>query len=468
MNKAASLSRMVAGGLFVLQAMFCSLPTPAGTSATSTDQPPGRADSPQGSVYYVAMDGDDGNPGTFDLPWRTIQYAADTLQAGDTVYIRAGQYNERVIPQNSGSPGSYITYAAYENEEVTIHGDEVTVPDWGGLFEVSQKSYIVVSGLRVLNSQNAGILVDTASNIIIENNYTENTFSSGIGVWSSDHVTVRGNEVVLACNDGPQEDITIAGTDIFEVADNHVHQGAAGTNGGEGIDVKDGSSNGSVHGNHVHDLPRVGIYIDAWDKHTYNILVYQNMVHDIDAYGIVLASESGGLLENVRVYNNISYHNEYMGLGISSCCDDLSPTHPMLNLDIINNTFFGSGLGAWGGGITVDNPDIQDVTLRNNIVSQNLSFQIVVEPLVPMGELTVDHNLIDGFRGYEGEIRGSDYVEGDPRFMGALAGNFNLQAGSPAIDVGSPLEAPGDDMNGTTRPQDGDGSGTAEFDMGAY
>jgi len=59
----------------------------------------------QGTTYYVAPDGDDSNPGTEAEPWQTIQKAADTLLAGDTVYIRAGTYSERVAPLNSGSAG---------------------------------------------------------------------------------------------------------------------------------------------------------------------------------------------------------------------------------------------------------------------------------------------------------------------------------------------------------------------------
>jgi hypothetical protein len=42
----------------------------------------------QDAAYYVAPSGNDSNPGTMDRPWQTIQKAADTLIAGDTVYIR--------------------------------------------------------------------------------------------------------------------------------------------------------------------------------------------------------------------------------------------------------------------------------------------------------------------------------------------------------------------------------------------
>jgi len=37
--------------------------------------------------YYVSTSGDDSNPGTEVLPWRTIQKAADTVGPGDVVYV---------------------------------------------------------------------------------------------------------------------------------------------------------------------------------------------------------------------------------------------------------------------------------------------------------------------------------------------------------------------------------------------
>ncbi|MEK7276292.1 MAG: hypothetical protein AAB427_02990, partial [Chloroflexota bacterium] len=38
--------------------------------------------TPSDSIFYVSLDGDDANPGTFDQPWRTIQHAADVLNPG--------------------------------------------------------------------------------------------------------------------------------------------------------------------------------------------------------------------------------------------------------------------------------------------------------------------------------------------------------------------------------------------------
>ncbi len=413
-------------------------------------------------TFYVAPGGLDTNPGTESQPWRTIQKAADTMVAGDTVYVMAGTYSERVVPQASGNAGSLITYAAYPGHVVTIDGTGVALPaGWGGLFEISGRSHIEISGFRVRDAgpddNHTGILVEDSSHVTIENNSTYNTASSGIGVWDSDHVTISGNEIELACNDGEQECLTVAGTDVFEVRNNWVHDGGPGSRGGEGIDVKDGSSNGKVYGNHVETLNRLGIYVDAWDKHTYNIEVYKNTVHDCGADGLAVASEAGGLLENVRIYNNVVYHNRWLGLAVAGWGEPV-PSHPMQDIIVVNNTFHDNGWTDWGGGISIDNPDAAGVVLRNNLLSQNLSFQIMVEAGVPAP--AADHNLIDGFRGEPGEIRGTDYVEGDPAFAGPP--DYHLTAGSPAVDNGSATAAPADDFDGVPRPQ---GAG---YDIGAF
>lgn len=414
-------------------------------------------------TFFVSPEGNDSNPGTLEKPWKTISKAANSLKEGEKVYIRAGVYKERVVPKNSGKSGEEIVYSAYPCEEVIIDGQGLNIPEWSGLFDVSGLSYIKIMGFKITNSSRAGIYAEGSENITIEKNYIYNTFSSGIGIWSSKNIFILENEVVLANNDGDQENITVAGTDNFEVKGNIVHDGGPGTKGGEGIDIKDGSSNGKVYGNKVYNLNRPGIYVDAWDKHTFNIDIFQNIVFSTQNDGFCIASEMGGLLENIRIYNNLSYNNKFIGINISANGD--SSAHPMKNIKIFNNTVYKNGKGEWGGGINISSKEITNVIIANNIVSQNLSFQIALDPGVPISQLQIKNNLIDGFRNYEGETKGQNYVEGNPDFLNIENFDFHLTKISPAINKGDNSSIPSDipyDFDLNERIVDG------IVDIGAY
>ncbi|MDF2925069.1 MAG: carbohydrate-binding cenc domain protein [Paenibacillaceae bacterium] len=77
-----------------------------------------------GNTYYVAVDGEDSNPGTLEQPWRTIQKAGAMLEPGDTAVIRGGTYRESVKPARSGTAGQPITFRAMDDEQVIISGAE--------------------------------------------------------------------------------------------------------------------------------------------------------------------------------------------------------------------------------------------------------------------------------------------------------------------------------------------------------
>lgn len=82
------------------------------------------------ATYYVATNGNDASSGTEASPWRTIQKAANTLVAGDTVYVKQGTYNERIIPKNSGTSSGYINFIAYPGQSVTLDGSGLSLANW--------------------------------------------------------------------------------------------------------------------------------------------------------------------------------------------------------------------------------------------------------------------------------------------------------------------------------------------------
>ncbi|MBP7865350.1 MAG: right-handed parallel beta-helix repeat-containing protein [Acidobacteria bacterium] len=417
------------------------------------DGVPARAESaaaPRAAVYHVAVTGDDANPGTASQPWRTLGKAADTLTAGDTVLIGPGTYAERLTPAHSGTPGNYITFAAAPGAEAVLDGATVDVPEWGALVDLSLQSWIRVSGLRVINTvsnvHNPGILADTSSHILIDGNRVSNTTDSGIAAWNSTDVVVERNEVHDVCTGGFNESITIGNSSWCEVRFNHVHHGAK-----EGICLKDGATFTRAYGNRVHHTGAVCYYVDAQARPTSDIEVFGNVAHDGVENGFSIASEVGGLLERVKVYNNLAWRNGWVGIHISDCC---VADHPMSDIRVVNNTVVGNGTNdtGWGGGIAHDNPQAAGVVIRNNLCSQNLSFQIAVAPTVPAGAWVADHNLIDGFRDSEGEIWGDDPRTGDPLFLLASAGDFHTGPGSPAAGGASSTDLPVADFDGVPRP----------------
>ncbi len=314
-------------------------------------------------AYFVATSGNDSNPGTQEQPFRTIQKAANTVKAGDTVYIRGGTYNEKVDMQTSGTSGNYITFRNYPGEKPVVDGKGI---DWGynwnSLVNINSKSYIRLEGLRVINSRWAGIgstKVEANSNYIqVINCSTSNTRASGIAFYTATNITVDGNSVEKACTaSGSQEAISFSNVNGFVIRNNRVFnitnsvQGA----GGEGIDAKEGSSNGKIYNNTVHDIAKIGIYIDSYSKTSSNIEVYGNNIYNC-GQGITVASEKGGTLRNVNIYNN-TIRNCRVGYTVAGW--DYNYSSPMDNIKFYNNTIS-------GGNIRLNNPDAKRIFITGN------------------------------------------------------------------------------------------------------
>lgn len=76
--------------------------------------------------YHVSVDGDDGNDGSSQAPFRTISAAARVAQPGDVITIHEGTYRERVDPPRGGmSDEERIIYRAADGASVEIKGSEI-------------------------------------------------------------------------------------------------------------------------------------------------------------------------------------------------------------------------------------------------------------------------------------------------------------------------------------------------------
>ncbi|MBL7214660.1 MAG: DNRLRE domain-containing protein [Phycisphaerae bacterium] len=78
-----------------------------------------------GDDVYVATDGSDSNIGSIDFPFATIAKAASVMSAGDTCYIRGGNYYEQAsINGLNGSDSQPFVFTNFQDETVTIDGTE--------------------------------------------------------------------------------------------------------------------------------------------------------------------------------------------------------------------------------------------------------------------------------------------------------------------------------------------------------
>ncbi len=102
---------------------------PDGTEFVSWEQPLRFS-----KTYYVdnqSAKADDNGAGSRTRPFRTINKAAQVLQAGERVVIASGTYRECVRPMRGGTgPAQMISYEAAPGAKVFIKGSEVLKDGW--------------------------------------------------------------------------------------------------------------------------------------------------------------------------------------------------------------------------------------------------------------------------------------------------------------------------------------------------
>jgi hypothetical protein len=111
----------------------------------------------QGATYYIDPSGSNGNSGTsIGSEWGTFDFAIGQLSAGDTLFVRGGQYSigSTVLIDHGGTSGSPINMWAYQ--------DEMPILDFSAQIEDEANRGILMSGnadwwhIKGLTIQKAG------------------------------------------------------------------------------------------------------------------------------------------------------------------------------------------------------------------------------------------------------------------------------------------------------------------------
>ena len=427
------------------------------------------------AIYYVSTNGNDKNPGTESSPWLTLQKAADTVVAGDTVIVRAGIYNKSFTITTSGKPDKYITFQAEGAYIADTHSDSFIGT------RQQPASYIRVTGFRTIKG------FDVCGNFnIIENNTIE---QGSVGIsWHPDTsppstgVIVRNNVFKGKASYTSQFIVLVTG----EASSNCLIEDNLFDHNTGADAMRIFGTGHIIRGNTIVGLDETGWHSDLFQvysnngEQSNNILVENNLYMD--------STGSLGMMQNKSKILNISNwefrNNLFVNIG------------QVMQIQIpyckfYNNTFINCGHNTAGPILLrhyYSNETPQegaydwphDTMIKNNIFvgcgsypdgnnsgwyhwADNLS------PSTPGMNFVADYNYVttsksDGFKaktGFEG-LEEHGINGGDPKFVNYDGYDFHLRADSPAVDKGIAIAGSNNDKDGNMRPAG------ASWDIGAY
>lgn len=140
---------------------------------------PGEGKTP--NEYYVSTSGNDSDIGSSIYPFQTIGHAVTKLIPGDTLYIRAGVYQEAVRVMASGTADNPINITSYQNETAAIDGNnhELETSGNAGYLVYVTGSYVNIKNIETRYSKGSGILLK-GSNNVVDNCYVHHCMGGGI------------------------------------------------------------------------------------------------------------------------------------------------------------------------------------------------------------------------------------------------------------------------------------------------
>ncbi len=145
-----------------IQAFVCTtalLGVGSTTAGAIDDVAPGYVRAATYVVDQAAPGAADTNPGTEEKPFKTVQHAADMAKPGDTVYVMAGKYDERVKVKSGGTEGRPVAFVAMPRRSATVRGFDLDA------------SYVRVEGFEITADKPVTAVQLRASHCEIMDNY---------------------------------------------------------------------------------------------------------------------------------------------------------------------------------------------------------------------------------------------------------------------------------------------------------
>jgi hypothetical protein len=386
---------------------------------------------------WVKNGGDDSLDGlTQATAWATLGHAADVVNPGDTVHVLDGSYQGFDL-RRSGTAGNPITFVA-ASPQVLVTADNPDTPDG---INVEDAAYVVIDGFTVNDRTRAGIRVAVSQFVTVENCHTGHNGTWGIFSGFADDFTIQDNE---AHHSQTQHGIYVSNTCVNPI----VRRNLIHDNAGAGIHMNGDVSQGGA-----------GVITNA--------LVERNVI-----YGNGTAGASGINMDGVqqsRIQNNLLFDNHASGVSLYRIDASAGASGNL----VVDNTIVNASDSRWCVNI---NTGSTGNTVRNNILYNEHPFHgaITIDASSRPG-FTSDHNAVISRFSTDGgdtvidlaswQALGYDagsFVATPAQLFVNPGTDFHLLQGSPAVDAGSAVGAPSDDLDGNPRPVG------AAIDIGAY
>jgi hypothetical protein len=366
------------------------------------------------SYYVDSTSGADSNSGTSSAaPWQSLSKVnSTTFQAGDTInFKRDSVWTGTLQVGYSGTSASPITYQAYG----TGAAPQINNPgvNFGHDIDVSG-DYNVIRDFLLTDAHEAGVFIAaTGDHNLIQNN--EMT-AAGTGV------TVLGQYNLITQNYVHDLNIIVntpGGTDDYGAVCFWLNAGNNEVSYNQGINCKAPS----------YDFGYDGGFVEVFNQGD-NSYIHHNYAKNTVGF-IELGARGGGSAQNVTIAYNVMVNVDAAG-----CFNTGINAITVTNFKFENNTFVNTANDGLGDQVFTCTDDYSALQVRNNIFYSNLQ-------IANNGNFTHTNNLyyiVNQISGSGvGYTLGRHEKTGNPLFVNVRAGDFHLQAGSPAIDAGIDL-----------------------------
>src|SRR3990167_6681558 len=412
-----------------------------------------------GNTYYVATTGSDSNSGTSAAPFKTIQKAANTVVAGDTVKIKTGTYVEKVTVSKSGTSGNPISFANNGDGEVIISGgSSCASSNLTNNFLIESQNYVRISGLTAKNASEAAIRINGGGNHIIDNNKIldwncadlEDQLRAGVAAWNgAKNLWVLSNTISRTAKntlmgDGFWTKNTGDSTGGGHIIAKNTIIGAYDAVGGEPEDTTYGGvhKDADIYENTVTNCNDDGIQPEGGNT---NVRVWDKKITSC-MLGVGMAPTKKGPL---YVFRNVIVDSRprwTAGQGMFKLGD-----YTTGRIYVFHNSYYSTN-GA--DGFKQSNTQLGNMVSRNNSVySSRYAIETTSHNGLPMDfnydllytsatsrfvkwNNNNDYTDLAKFQATGQETRG---IQANPKYVNPSGGDLTLQSGAPGIDKGQVL-----------------------------